>query len=205
MTIMRSCLRLKFVALIVHVYIFFGSCAKTEVKDDKFAVCDSSTSNSRRKILGQQHLDAGKVSIEIGSKAADSKALKHFQASVQCFEGMNTKAFAEASQLLQMALHRSGSARPDKLPRTNIAAAAAAKQKAAAAEADAEFQAAVRLSGEGDTAGAARGFARAVALQPSNALAWSNLGVVRQQVHFPSTGCRWQDPTNGNGHWCNRW
>ena len=58
----------------------------------------------------------------------------------------------------------------------------ASKPSSLTAAADAAFDYGVWFSSAGDPVGAARGFARATALRPSHALAWTNLGVVLQQA-----------------------
>ena len=152
------------------------------------AECNTSMSNVSRKRLAREHLDAGKTARAIETESADLIALKHFRASINCLQASNAHHLVtEAKEFIHEVLKRSKSAhkdvRSDFSPGKKKADPASLAANAAYnSEADAEFQKAVRLSGAGDTAGAARAFARTVALQPANALAWSNLGVVRQQA-----------------------
>ncbi len=139
--------------------------AKNKIKSRESLVeCDMSTPKPKRIQLALKHLEAGKSAMKRGS---DTKALHHLERAIICNGNNDDFVRAEANSLRDTLLLRLSSVAE---PNVDLAAA------------DAAFQSGVKLSGSGDTVGAARAFARAVELHPSNALAWSNLGVVRQQA-----------------------
>jgi hypothetical protein len=141
--------------------------AKHKKSREVLVECDKSTSVSERTQLARKHLQAGKSAVKSGF---DKTALHHLESALICNDSGENFVSAEATRLRDTLL-RSSSSVTKGADRANDLAAA-----------DAAFHSGVQLAGSGDTVGAARAFARAVELHPKHALAWSNLGVVRQQA-----------------------
>jgi hypothetical protein len=153
-----------FFLLIVDMSTVF---AKTKKSREALVDCDKPTSISERIRLARKHLQAGKSAVKSGF---DKTALRHLEHALICNDSGDDFVSAEAARLRDSLLRRSSSVTKGVDPAVVLGAA------------DAAFQSGVQLAGSGDTVGAARAFARAVELHPSHALAWSNLGVVRQQA-----------------------
>ena len=174
----RAVLRCVILVFILQEHLL-NSSAKKRQKEAVFSKCDASMTESQREILAQQHLDQGRTASALGTSAGNSAALRHFEISSGCADKEKGRAIREEARVLSEKIY-------SRLKAASGRDAAAQRAAAAVDSADAEFQSGVQLAGSGDTAGAARAFARAVALQPSHALAWSNLGVVRQQASAPN-------------------
>jgi len=147
--------------------------------------CDGTTTPDEAGRLAQRHFDAGR-----GHAAASRKAdaIASFRAAIRCREGLG-----EAHYHLAVELHRGG----------ELEQAVSEMRRAAAVSpavaGDAFFQVGYWRSLAGDGEGALDGFSRAVKADPQNAHAWSNLGVVQQQMgRFPQALEAYQKSAKAN-------